>query len=116
VSAALSEAVFEQWGADTVKDYLHRTDFCEALRVIVERRLQGGPWNLGSGVSTHLTDLVRLVETATDRVIKVNVQPAPEWDVQDNRLDIGKLWSAIDWRPTISLESGIAQEVQRLRG
>ncbi len=115
VSAALSGTVFQQWGQNTVKDYLHREDFCEALRLIVDQRLSGDLWNLGSGVATHLTDLVTLVESATSSRINIDLQPAPAWDVQDNRLDISKLQAAISWEPKISLEAGIAREVQRLR-
>jgi len=114
VAAALHGTAFSQWGEDSVKDYLHRVDFCEALRRVVAQRLQGGIWNLGSGIATHLTDLVKQVEAVTGCPITVNVLETPVWDVRDNRLDITKLCAAIDWQPRISLAEGIALEAQRL--
>lgn len=115
LASALKHQTFEQWGEDSVKDYLHRGDFCAALRRIVERRMQGGIWNVGSGVGTHLRDLVRIVERVTGHPLDINLRPSPEWDVRDNRLDITKLREAIDWQPAISIERGIGLECERLR-
>jgi UDP-glucose 4-epimerase len=115
LAAALRNQSFDQWGEDSVKDYLHRSDFCEALRRIVAQRLQGDVWNVGSGVATHLRELVRIVEKTTGHQLEINLQPSPEWDVRDNRLDITKLRGAIDWQPGVSIERGIELESVRLR-
>ena len=114
VSAALRGHTFFQWGQDSFKDYLHRTDFCEALQLVVEQRLQGGIWNLSSGEAAHLGELVKFVEQITGRSITVEMHPSPAWDVRINRLDISKLQHATRWSPRISIKEGIEREVQRL--
>jgi len=96
VWTALNNSVFQQWGGHSVKDYLHSEDFTEALARIIQRRLTG-ILNVASGVATSLDDLVQMVEVASGRNLQVEVQPAPDWDVQEtfstsaspNRLPVG---------------------------
>ncbi len=114
VRCALSGAVFHRWGGDSVKDYLHCSDFLEALWLIIDQRLTG-TWNLGSGTGISLTTLIERVEIITGRALKIEQQPTRHWDVLDNRLDVTCIREKLSWQARISIDEGIKNEVARAR-
>jgi len=66
--------------------------------------------NVGSGHGHNISDIIELVGQTTQRDIKienaldVHANYAPNWNV----LNCDKISNLIGWKPTISLESGIA--------
>lgn len=95
------------WGNGTaLKDYLYYTDFLSALEHVVARRLPG-TFNLGSGVSHSVREIIALVEQYTEQSLSVRYEPAPAWDVQDSRLDVARFVRATDWQPQVTLNEGI---------
>ncbi len=107
IRAATEGHPLKLWGdGQARKDFLYYTDFLSALEEIVNQQLIG-TYNLSSGESHSIRNIIDLVESQTGRPIKIEQQPAPEWDVQDSRLDNQKLCTAIDWLPQVSLEEGI---------
>jgi UDP-glucose 4-epimerase len=107
VRAAAENRPLTLWGDGSArKDFLYYTDFLDALAAIVALR-PTGTFNLGAGESHSIREILELVTTHTDRPIVTTTQPAPAWDVQDSRLDIARLRSALDWQPQISLDEGI---------
>jgi UDP-glucose 4-epimerase len=95
------------WGDGTArKDFLHHSDFTAALEKIVQDR-PGGVFNVCSGESHSIKEIVAIVERTIGRnVVKLHA-PAPAWDVHDSLLDNSKLQAAANWRPTIRLAEGI---------
>lgn len=95
------------WGdGGARKDFIYHTDFLSALDEVVARRLTG-TFNLGSGESHSICEIIALVEKHTGRKVLTQSTPAPAWDVHDSRLDPGRLRAATGWRPQVSLDEGI---------
>lgn len=113
VASALQGTPFRVWGDGTArKDFLHYTDFLSAVqRVIRERPI--GVFNLSSGVSTPIQDVIGMVESATGQTIAKQFGPAHTWDVHDSLLDNTKLRQALNWTPQVDLATGIAEMVDR---
>lgn len=107
IRAATEEQTLKLWGdGHARKDFLYYTDFLSALEQIVDQRLIG-TFNLASGESHSIREIIALVETQTGNKISIEQLPAPNWDVQDSRLDNSKLRQAIGWNPQVTLEEGI---------
>ncbi len=95
------------WGdGHARKDFIYYTDFLSALGEVVARRLTG-TFNLSSGESHSVHEIIALVEKHTGKKITTTTTPAPAWDVQDSRLDSRRLASATGWRPQVPLAEGI---------
>ena len=95
------------WGDGTArKDYLHYSDFLSALEKIVRLKLTG-IYNVCSGHSPSICELLKLVEQTTGRPILTRHIPAHSWDVHDSLIDNAKLCAAIDWHPAMTLADGI---------
>ncbi|MBI2497638.1 MAG: NAD-dependent epimerase/dehydratase family protein [Opitutae bacterium] len=102
------------WGDGTArKDFLHCTDFNQALGKIVERRLPG-IFNVSSGHSHTIRELIALIEQATGCRLVTRHEPAHTWDVHDSLLDNSKLCAATGWRPVVPLAEGIRRVTAEL--
>jgi UDP-glucose 4-epimerase len=98
------------WGDGSAqKDFLHYRDFLAALAAVLERRLTG-VYNLSAGESHRICEVIEKVEAQVGRKIPLAYAPAPAWDVQDSRLDNGRLVAATGWRPKVTLAEGIRRE------
>lgn len=114
IESAYDGEPFSVWGdGSACKDYLHHSDFINALERVLERKPHG-TFNLAAGESHRITELINLIEQETGKPISWQPGPAYPWDVQESRLDNTKLGQAIDWSPQTSLAEGIARAVADL--
>ncbi len=108
VSAAKEGTEFPLWGDGTsTKDYIHTSDFLEAVFSLRQSE-QRGVFNVGSGTSTSLLDIIALVEQLTGHRIKIRKFPHFDWDVSCSRISVEKLRS-IGWQPRVSLRDAISR-------
>lgn len=97
------------WGDGTArKDFLYHTDFVSALELIIRGRVTG-VFNISSGESHSVNEVVALVEELLRVKIAIQRAPSHSWDVHESRLSNAKLRSAIIWHPQIGLHEGIAR-------
>jgi UDP-glucose 4-epimerase len=95
------------WGDGSArKDFLHHTDFVAALEHIVRSRAVG-VYNVSSGESHTVQEVIALAEEALGKKVKIQHIPAHSWDVHDSLLDNSKLRAAVTWRPVVTLAEGI---------
>lgn len=111
IRAAVEQRPLSLWGdGHACKDFLYYTDFLAALHHIIGQRLEG-VFNVCSGRSHRISEVITRVEHHTHRRIETQSQPAPAWDVQDSRLDPAKLIAATGWQPQVDLDEGIRRSV-----
>jgi UDP-glucose 4-epimerase len=102
------------WGDGSArKDFLHYTDFNRALEEVVRRR-PTGIFNVSSGESHSVNEVIRIAEETLGKRIKTQHIPAHTWDVHDSVLDNTKLRLLLDWQPNVSLREGIRRAVAEL--
>lgn len=111
IAAAADGRPLRLWGdGQARKDFLYHTDFLAALELVLTRR-PTGTYNLCSGQSHSIAEVIALVERHTGRTLQLESTPAPTWDVTDSRLDPAKLTQAIAWRPQVTLDEGVRRSV-----
>ena len=98
-------------GAGTSKkDFLHMEDLTSAIRAVVEKR-PTGCFNICSGRSIAIMEMLAIIETAIGRNVPVVPVPAAGWDVQSSLLSREKFESATGWIPRWNLDAGVASVV-----
>ena len=86
------------WGdGAATKDYLYLDDLAEALRAVLELRLTG-TYNVSSGKSLSLLEIIRLVEEATGRTLQRTHTAHYPWDVEFSAVSSDRLTRATGWR------------------
>lgn len=116
MDAAMRGNIFNVWGdGTTTKDYIHINDVVAALRSVLNNGLEG-VFNLSSGNSTPLVEVLALIERASGMAIRIKYCPSATWDVGMGRISNERLQLASGWQPEISLMHGLEMEWKRFAG
>ena len=113
---AVNGQPIEIWGDGSVRrDYVHVDDVVSALLKSIPYQGSEHLFNIGSGRSVSLNQLLDLIRRRVDAQIVVKYLPPRSFDVQENVLDIGRAATELDWRPSISLEVGLDRLIESAR-
>lgn len=105
---ACGEPITIRGDGSATKDYIFISDFADACLGLISNPEAGGPFNIGSGQGTRLLDIIAKIEKAVGKKAELVFEPPQTGDVTANILDISKTGSFTGWKPTTSLDTGIA--------
>ncbi len=93
------------------RDWLHVTDHCRAIDLLIERGTPGEVYNIGGGNHVRNVDLTRRILQLLDRPESL-IKPVADRPGHDRRysLDCSKL-GALGWQPQIAFDQGLAETV-----
>jgi UDP-glucose 4-epimerase len=105
---AVNGIPIEIWGDGTTRrDYIHVDDVVSAVLKSISYQGAEHLFNIGSGRSVSLNQLLDLIRERVSMEIVVNYKPARSFDVQENVLDITRAAVELAWNPIIRLENGL---------
>jgi UDP-glucose 4-epimerase len=88
------------------RDFVFVGDVAEAIRALAVSS-RSGTWNIGTGRSTTVHELLAAVEEAAGRKIPHEHHPQRDGEVQRSCLSIDRIAADIGWRPRTSLAEGL---------
>jgi UDP-glucose 4-epimerase len=98
-------------------DFVYIEDIAKAFRLAVERNVETGIYNLGSGISRSVYEVCRIVEEClqVDRDISNDIlKNGPKESTVDFWCDTEKTTRCLGWRYGVTLEEGIARYIGSL--
>ena len=95
-----------------VRDWLHVTDHCRAIDLLIDRGVNGEVYNIGGGNEVRNVDLTKRILQLLGRPESL-IRPVPDRPGHDRRycLDTSKL-RAIGWAPDADFSQGLAETVK----
>lgn len=90
-----------------VRDYLYIDDLIDCIVDIFDKKTKHSVYNLGSGTSTSVNDIIDTIKKITEKQIVVDHKPSRVSDVQRVELDSRRLQEEFSFSPSTSLEEGI---------
>jgi UDP-glucose 4-epimerase len=90
------------------RDFVHVQDVVKAIAQLL-RSPASGTWNVASGSSTSINELVALFETIHGEAASLELHAVRAGDVFQSSLSIDKIKRDLNWFPTIQLEEGLNQ-------
>lgn len=112
VDCALSGRDFQMVGdGSVVRDFIYVGDVVEALHALTTYRGRYQVFNIASGVGRSLTQMIELVEDATNRKIGIFRLPSRPMDVAVNVLDIHRAADELGWAPRTSVRTALQRTV-----
>ena len=100
-----------------INDFIYVDDVAEGLVKIISKKIPSGIYNFGTGRSTSVIDIVRIIEksisesdTTTEKMYDVALNQAMTKEI-DFYANMDKTQKALNWRPVISLEGGIQKTI-----
>jgi UDP-glucose 4-epimerase len=107
----------EIWGdGSVVRDYLYIDDLVDGICRAAFTRSTEWIFNLGSGQGNSLNELVEIIQKVTDREVRVMYQSGRLFDLPAIYLDISRARDLLQWRPMTSLQRGVSQTWEFVRG
>ena len=94
------------------RDLVYVADVVQAL-VTMARSDRDGTWNVGTGRSTSILELLNALEERIQPATEVRHGPQRPGDVGNSRLSISAIERDLGWRPEFDLTGGIADMVER---
>jgi dTDP-glucose 4,6-dehydratase len=98
------------------REWLHVTDHCSAIDVVLRRGREGETYNVGSGFEASIDELADKILSLTGKPasLKTIVQDRPGHD-RRYLLDSSKLRKELDWSPGYEFDRGLAETVEWYR-
>jgi GDP-4-dehydro-6-deoxy-D-mannose reductase len=99
------------------RDYVHLDDLAAALVRAIERPGGHRVFNIGSGRSYSVRDIIDAIQAAAGTQLPVVSSEQPRTnEIADVRADITRARTLLGWEPRVSFAEGIAQLVRAARG
>ena len=100
----------------SLRDYTFISDIVDGVEAALEAELPGyHVFNLGRGQPAVLLDVIRLIEKGLEAKAKLRFLPQPPGEPPLTHADIGKAGALLGYRPSVSIEEGIARYVRWFR-
>ncbi|MBR2677353.1 MAG: NAD-dependent epimerase/dehydratase family protein [Solobacterium sp.] len=116
IRKAFTNEPFEMFiDGSSVRDYFYITDLAQAIRGLIDAEVNNEVVNVGSGTGTSLSEIIELVEEATETKINIVHRSSDAPTIQSIVLDITKLKELTGYVPEVSLKEGIQAETERIR-
>lgn len=107
---AIKGMPIEIWGDGSVtRDYIHVSDVAEAFARAVDYSGLKSVFNISSGVGTSLNELIAVLEEILGKPINRRYLPARPFDVPVSVLSSALAQEELTWKPSISMQDGIAR-------
>lgn len=98
------------------RDFTYVDDIVAAVRAAALSRHPGSVYNVGGGERIALHEVLRLVETATGRPLRIERQEAQKGDMRDTFADTAAARRDLGFRSTVPLAEGLLREWEWIRG
>ncbi len=113
---ALMNEEIEIWGDGSVRrDFIYIKDAIDAFIKSMDYKGEHHIFNIGSGYSHSLNDLLELIEKELGRSVARIYKMSRPVDVPINVLDISKARQILNWSPTTSLQTGLSKTLSWMR-
>jgi len=90
-----------------IRDFIHIHDVVDALRILLERGMEGRTYNVGTGVATSLQSLLDQIGNHLDRPVKWRADTSDLSDSYSIVADIDRI-SRLGFSPGMLLEDAVA--------
>lgn len=112
------EAVLRVGNLDVKRDFTDVRDMVRAYALLVQKGVIGDVYNIGSGVSYKISEILAMLLSFSTVKIKVEVDPSllrPK-DSPDCFCDNSKFVKLTGWKPTIPIETTLKETLDYWRG
>jgi UDP-glucose 4-epimerase len=99
-----------------IRDYLYVADLAEMIAEVVTTGAQHDLYNLGSGVGTTISEVVRTIQQVVGREVPVEYLPRPATFVDHVVLGVERFESEFSTRATTDLETGVRRTWEEMTG
>lgn len=111
IEAGKCEPVMYVGNLESSRDFLNVKDVVVAYTMLMEKGKSGNTYNIGSGKSYKIKDILDEIISMSDCDIEVKIDPNKyrAIDIEKTRADISKMQSEFDFRPELDMRNGLLE-------
>ena len=116
ISALLEDRVFELYGDGSAsRSFTYVADGVAATTASMRGAEPGSVFNVGGGSEATMRDVIRLLDDAAGRRLRVARRPRQAGDVGRTNADIRRISANLGWEPRVSLHEGLIAQLEWAR-
>ena len=96
---------------EQTRDFVNVKDVADANLKAMRAVGVTGAFNIASGTSISINELIQLIKKIMGSDIKINYGLPRTGDVRDSRADISNVCKALDYKPSIKIENGLMEYI-----
>lgn len=96
------------------RDFTYVSDIVNA-NILALNAPEGAVFNAGGGTRIGLLDVVNMIGKLTGMEVKIEFNSSQKGDVRDTWSDIGNAQAKLGYKPNVTLERGLLQEIEYIR-
>lgn len=105
----------EVWGpGEQVRDYIHIDDACSAIEAILDRGIESGTFNIGTGRGYTLLQVMETIEEVTGRRLEWSRRGDVYSGIPYNVLNVDRIRRVTGWSARYDLREGIRRTWHRV--
>lgn len=101
---------------DNIRDYIYVEDAVKALVIGLKKGLKNDVFNISTGKGHSINDVIRVIAKVTEIKPRIVHSCKRPFDVAANVLDSHKFFLATGWKPETSIEEGIKNAYEWIKG
>jgi UDP-glucuronate 4-epimerase len=97
------------------RDFTYIDDICRGIESLLKKGIgvfENNIYNIGSGESVSLYDIIYNVCTYLRKEVRINYQPRNIWDSEVTLSDSSKLYRATGWLPEVKFKDGLIKQIE----
>lgn len=94
---------------DQIRDFIHVKDIAKANLAAMESNIKKSFFNVGTGISTSINDLAKMMIELSNNENKIIHGPELEGDIESSQADIEFIKKSINWNHKIELKEGLTE-------
>ena len=107
------ENPFEVWGSPSViRDFIYVKDVVDGMLLVMERGKSMRPYNLGSGVSLTIGDIVDNILKVTNKSPKVVYDESKPTTIPIKLADVNRIQSELGYQTNYSIYEGLKETIE----
>jgi predicted glycosyltransferase len=98
-----------------VREFTYVEDVVNATIAAADRGERGTAYNIGGGAPVSVLETIALLQVLLDRELRIERRPAAVGDPRRTEADVMRATRDLGYRPTTSLEEGLAAQIQSVQ-
>ncbi len=99
-----------------VREFTYVEDVVNATIAAADRGERGTAYNIGGGAPVSVLETIALLQVLLDRELRIERRPAALGDPRRTEADVTRATRDLGYRPTTTLEQGLAAQIESLQG
>ena len=111
--AAITNKKIDIYGnGEQIRDFTYIDDVVNANMLSLEQGVSGNIYNIGGGSNISINETLKLIESITNKTLKISYKDTQKGDVRQTQADISESKIQLKYEPRHDITTGLENEYE----